>query len=98
LKRYAVLGKDILYVFITGAGFRIQGTENVPALRRSVKRLEHKLTALSKEEIQYPKILNMWREVDLYDDGVLEPATGSTIASPLGAERLIAIWLCGEGV
>jgi outer membrane protein assembly factor BamB len=99
LKPTPVVGKDIIYIQNWAGGSDTGQQENLPPFEDMLKRLDANHDGkLSKEEIQDPKILNIWREVDLDDDGVLDARDWKFYRSRRSAQNgLIAIRLGGQG-
>jgi outer membrane protein assembly factor BamB len=99
LKPTPVLGKDAIYVQNWAGGSDTGQQEELPAFEDMLKRLDTDHDGkLSKTEIQDPKILNNWREVDLDNDGVLDARDWKFYRSRRSAHNgLVAIRLGGRG-
>ncbi len=99
LKPTPVLGKDVIYVQGWAGGSDTGQQENLPPFDDMLARLDTNHDGkLSKEEIKDPKILEMWREVDLNDDGFLDARDWKFYRSRRSAQNgLIAVRLGGHG-
>src|SRR5438445_7684 len=99
LKPTPVLGTDVIYIQNWAGGSDTGQQENLPPFEDMLKRLDADHDGkLSKQEIQDPKILNIWREVDLDDDGVIDARDWKFYRSRRSAQNgLIAIRLGGQG-
>jgi outer membrane protein assembly factor BamB len=99
LKPTPVLGKDTIYVQGWAGGSDTGQQENLPTFEEMLQRLDANHDGrLSKEEILDPKILTMWREVDLDDDGALDARDWKFYRSRRSAQNgLMAVRLGGHG-
>lgn len=99
LKPTPVLGKDTIFVQGWAGGSDTGQQENVPPFDEVLGRLDTNHDGkLSKSEVHDPKLLGMWREVDLDNDGALDARDWKFYRSRRSAQNgLIAIRLGGEG-
>jgi outer membrane protein assembly factor BamB len=99
LKPTPVLGKGVVYVQNWAGGSDTGQQEDLPPFEEVLSRLDKNHDSkLSKEEINDPKILKSWREVDLDDDGVLDQRDWKFYRSRRAAHNgLIAFRLGGHG-
>jgi outer membrane protein assembly factor BamB len=99
LKPTPVLGKDTIYVQGWAGGSDTGQQENVPPFEEVLQRLDTNHDGkLSKDEVHDQKILDMWREVDLNDDGALDARDWKFYRSRRSAQNgLIAVRLGGSG-
>jgi outer membrane protein assembly factor BamB len=99
LKPTPVLGKGVVYVQNWAGGSDTGQQEDLPPFEEVLSRLDKNHDSkLSKEEINDPKILKSWREVDLDDDGVLDQRDWKFYRSRRAAHNgLIAFRLGGQG-
>jgi len=99
LKPTPVLGKGVVFVQNWAGGSDTGQQEDIAPFEDVLARLDTNHDGkLSKEEIKDPKILNMWREVDLEDDGALDQRDWKFYRSRRAAHNgLVAFRLGGQG-
>jgi outer membrane protein assembly factor BamB len=99
LKPTPVLGKGVVFVQNWAGGSDTGQQEDIAPFEDVLARLDTNHDGkLSKDEIKDPKILNMWREVDLDDDGALDQRDWKFYRSRRAAHNgLVAFRLGGQG-
>ncbi len=99
LKPTPVLGNGVVFVQNWAGGSDTGQQEDIAPFEDVLARLDTNHDGkLSKDEIKDPKILNMWREVDLDDDGALDQRDWKFYRSRRAAHNgLVAFRLGGQG-
>jgi outer membrane protein assembly factor BamB len=99
LKPTPVLGKGVVYVQNWAGGSDTGQQEDIPPFEDTLARLDANHDGkIQKDEIKDPKILDIWREIDLENDGALDERDWKFYRSRRSAHNgLIAFRLGGQG-